>query len=76
MGNPVGSAANPVDLPIPERHKLDVQDPAFVQRFGQVAGDVLANFEGCTREFDAYRAVIQREPQEFDRHIVAAFGIG
>jgi hypothetical protein len=70
-----GSAANPVDVPIPERYKLDVKDPAFVQRFGQVAGDVLANFEGCTREFDAYRAVIQREQQEFDRHIVDAFGI-
>ena len=70
-----GSAANPVDVPIPARYKLEVKDPAFVQRFGEVAGDVLANFEGCSREFDAYRQVIAREPAEFDKQIAEAFGI-
>lgn len=70
------SAANPVDVPIPERFKLDVKDPAFVQRFGEVAGEVLANFEACSRELDGYREVIAREPAEFDRQIVEAFGIG
>jgi hypothetical protein len=71
-----GSAANPVDVPIPDRYKLDVKDPGFVQRFGEVAGAVLARFEDCTCEFDAYRQVIAREPAEFDRQIIEAFGIG
>ena len=71
-----GSAANPVDVPIPDRYKLDVKDPGFVQRFGEVAGAVLARFEDCTCEFDTYRQVIAREPAEFDRQIIEAFGIG
>lgn len=70
-----GSAANAVDLPVPERYKLDVKDPVFVQRFGEVAGDVLAHFDARTKEFDAYRQVIAREPAEFDRQIAEAFGI-
>jgi hypothetical protein len=70
-----GSAANPVDVPIPERYKLDVKAPDFVQRFGEVAGAVLARFDDCSREFDAYRQVIAREPADFDRQIVEAFGI-
>jgi hypothetical protein len=70
-----GSAANSVDVPIPERYKLDVKAPDFAQRFGEVAGAVLARFEDCSREFDAYRQVIAREPEDFDRQIVDAFGI-
>ena len=70
-----GSAANPVDVPIPDRYKLDVKDPEFVQRFGSVAGDVLARFEACTREFEAYRGVIAAEPAEWERQILEAFGI-
>jgi hypothetical protein len=71
-----GSAANPVDVPIAQRYKLDVTHPAFVQRFGEVAGAVLASFESCSREFDAYREVIRREQQEFDRQILEAFEDG
>lgn len=70
-----GSAANAVDVPIPERFKLDVKDPRFVQRFGEAAGEILGNFEACSRELEGYRAVIAREPLEFDRQIVEAFGI-
>jgi hypothetical protein len=70
-----GSAVNAVDVPIPDRYKLDVKDPAFVQRFGAIASEVLVHFDACTREFDRYRQVIAREPLEFDRQIVEAFGI-
>lgn len=70
-----GSAAHPVDVPIHDRYKLDVRDPQFVQRFGKVAADVLGRFETCSAEFAAYREVIGREPQEFDRQIGKAFGL-
>ena len=40
-----------------------------------LAGEILGNFEACSRELEGYRAVIAREPAEFDRQIVEAFGI-
>lgn len=70
-----GSAANPVDVPIPPRYKLDVKAGDFVARFGEVAGDILENFERCQRDFEAYRAVVPTEPATFDRQIQAAFGL-
>jgi len=70
-----GSAANAVDVPIPERYKLDVKDAAFVRRFGEVAGNVLGHFDTCTNEFAAYRHVIGGEPLAFDRQVIEAFGL-
>lgn len=68
------SAANPVDVPIPERCKLDVNAPDFVGRFGAVVTDIFANFDARSAELAGYREVIAREPQEWRRQVRAAFG--
>ncbi|GAB3758215.1 hypothetical protein GCM10028796_03510 [Ramlibacter monticola] len=68
-----GSAANPVDVPIPGRFKLDVKDPQFVQRFGERVNEVFGNFEASSRELAGYRETIAQEPATFRRHVAAAF---
>ncbi|MEJ8837490.1 hypothetical protein [Ramlibacter sp. AN1133] len=68
-----GSAANQVDVPIPERFKLDVKDAAFVRAFGERVNEVLGQFEACARELAGYREVIAQEPQAFRRQVAAAF---
>ena len=67
-----GSAANPVDVPIPERFKLDVKDAAFGQAFGERVREVFGNFDACSRELAGYREVIAQEPQAFRRQVAAA----
>jgi hypothetical protein len=71
-----GSAANAVDVPIPDRWKLDVNDPALERRFAQVAADLFARYDECFAELAQYRATIAREPQAFRAQIAAAFRIG
>lgn len=68
-----GSAANDVDVPLPERFKLDVKAPDFVQRFGEVAAEVLARFEACAPGFDGYRSAVAHEAATFRGHIQRAF---
>lgn len=68
-----GSAANPVDVPIPERCKLDVKDPRFVERFGELVADLFANFEERSRELAGYRDVIAREPITWREQVRVAF---
>lgn len=70
-----GSAASPVDVPIPERFKLDVKAPDFVEAFGRAAQSIFSDFQGCQDELAPYRAVIGQEQKAFDRHIIQAFGI-
>jgi hypothetical protein len=70
-----GSAANAVDVPIPQSCKLDVSDPGLERRFAEVAGDVFARYGECFAELAAYRATIAREPLEFRRQVAAAFGV-
>jgi hypothetical protein len=69
-----GSAANAIDVPIPQRCKLDVKAPDFVARFGEVVAEVFERFDDVTREFDDYRATIAREPEVFRAQIRRAFG--
>lgn len=70
-----GSGANGVDVPIPDRFKLDVKDAEFVPRFIAVAGEVFSEFERCSGELVDYRGVIAREPDAFRDQVAAAFGI-
>ena len=55
-----GSAANPVDVPIPERYKLDVKDAALLCRFGEVAGDVQARSSRARAISDGHRQARSR----------------
>lgn len=68
-----GSGANPVDVPVPERCKLDVNAPGFVQQFGALVTDLFANFDARSAELARYREVIAREPEEWRRQVRAAF---
>jgi len=71
-----GAAANPVDMPIPERYKLDVRAPDFIADFGALVTTIFADFDSCVRDFDRYREVIGSEPENFDRQIAQIFGLG
>jgi hypothetical protein len=57
-----GSAANPVDIPVPERFKLDETDPDFFGRFERVATEVFDDFPQAATEFEHYRSVVYGEP--------------
>ena len=70
-----GSAANDVDVPLPARCKLDVRAQDFVQRFGEVAGDIFQRFEACAAELAPYRDVIAREPQTWEQQVAGAFAL-
>ena len=70
-----GSAASPVDVPIPARFKLDVKDAAFVQGFGERVREVFGDFEACSGELAAYRDAIAQEPAAFRRQVAAAFRV-
>lgn len=68
-----GSAANALDVPIPNDCKLDVRAPDFVARFGVIAADVFSHFDAHSRELDGYRQVIAQEPQRWREQVEAAF---
>ncbi|GAC1528457.1 MAG: hypothetical protein NVS2B4_06440 [Ramlibacter sp.] len=70
-----GSAANPVDMPIPERWKLDVRSPGFERQFSDVSREVLSRFQDCQAELAAYRDVIAREPSAFRKQVAAALAL-
>jgi hypothetical protein len=69
-----GSAANDVDVPIPERFKLDVKAAGFVDGFGAVAGEIMGDFDTFAVEFSHYRETIAQELETFRRNIRKAFG--
>jgi hypothetical protein len=67
-----GSAANSVDVPIPERYKLDTRAPDFVGRFETLVDGIFrGDFESCRQDFTGYRETIRREAEIFREHIKA-----
>ncbi len=60
----LGSAANDMDVPIPSRFKLDVNDPHFFDKFKSVVSEVFENFPQVTAEFDSYRREIFEDPAQ------------
>ncbi len=69
----LGSAGNTVDLPIPNKYKLDSSDKQFVQAFGVLASDVLANFPQHWNAFATYRQWLKDEPRIFKQQIANFF---
>jgi hypothetical protein len=69
-----GSAANPVDVPIADRYKLDVRDVGFVDRFGEEVSRIFEDFETASEDFAAYRTAIAREPMNFREQVTALIG--
>jgi hypothetical protein len=68
-----GAAADPVDMPVPDRYKLDVKASDFVANFGALVQDIFANFASRARDFDRYRAKIAAERDAFDADIAIIF---
>ena len=63
----LGSAANDVDVPIPRRFKLDVNESHFFERFKSVASEILENFAEVSTEFDPYRREIFEDPAQQEK---------
>lgn len=60
-----GAAANRVDIPLPDRFKLDEHSPTFVSDFLELASATLRDFDRVTAELDDYRAVIAGQHDAF-----------
>lgn len=66
-----GSAANSIDIPIPEDYKFDEStDPHTI--INKIR-EVLNNYELCSKDFDSYRDSIRREKASFERQVVSIF---
>lgn len=70
-----GSAANALDIPIPERFKIDETDPCFFDKLESAIAEVFDDFPRVTVEFEPYRAAVLSEPdvqaEEFSRLMAA-----
>ena len=60
----LGSAGNPVDIPIPMKFKLNDLNADFIGEFRSIVTYVFNDFPVATREFDAYRLEIFYEPEK------------
>ena len=68
-----GSAADPVDVPIPDRYKLDPRDGDFVPSFGREVARIFGEFGSCAEDFEPYRHVIRREASVFRSQVASIF---
>lgn len=68
-----GAAANSVDVPIPEKYKLDQEAPDFTERFGGLVRDIFVNFRTRSAEFDAYRERTKGERAAFRADVERIF---
>lgn len=69
-----GSAANDMDVPIPTTYKFD-DVPQAIPAILSCIRDCLADYEGHTRDFDSYRAMIAGQKERFRRDVAAALSI-
>lgn len=69
----LGSAGNSVDLPIPQRYKLDSTEPDFLGRFKALATEVMQDFDKHYHVFDEYRVWLKNEPKIFKQQIADYF---
>jgi len=68
-----GSAANPYDVPIPDKYKFEVNSeniPAIVRTIKYC----LHSYQEANRDFAAYRESVRQEPQKFIQSMFAIFG--
>ncbi|MDP2409748.1 MAG: hypothetical protein Q8M26_05625 [Pseudolabrys sp.] len=66
-----GSAADSIDVPIPERYKFDPRAGDFVSRFEALVSEIFRDFESCSQEFSGYRDIIRREPETYRNQVKA-----
>lgn len=60
-----GSAGNSVDIPIPDRYKIDDGCENFANKVADVVGEVFDDFSYCSAEFNLYRSMISSERRLF-----------
>lgn len=68
-----GSAANPEDIPILGKYKLDDNSDQFLCEFRPLIDKIFTDFENCTKEFENYRRIIRREPEIFKEQVRKLF---
>ncbi len=70
-----GSAANKVDVPIPDEYKLNDMDHEYLSGFGRLAQDIFENYEKHNVNFSNYRRLILGERGIFKRQVKEIFGM-
>jgi len=68
-----GAANNSVDMPIPEEYQLDPHSADFLQKFSELAGDILSNFPLHQARFAPWRKQIRLEREAFRSQVAALF---
>ena len=68
-----GSAANPIDVPLPDAYKVDDQRYGFADEASVKILDILDDFERHHAVFEGYRATIAAEPATFVRDVRRLF---
>lgn len=63
--NRVGSAANPIDVPLPDAYKVDDTRPGFADEAAGKVLDIVDHFERHHAAFEDYRQTIAGEPEAF-----------
>lgn len=69
-----GAAANSLDIPIPERFKIDERSIAQARRrFTEVVADIFSNFNARSEEFEPYRMRIRGERERMRSEMAEIF---
>jgi len=70
--NKRGSAAYFEDVPIPDEYKFDNQDKNIPQIIEMIR-DCFTHYEDRYKDFDYYRSIIRKEPEEFVKDLSKIF---
>jgi hypothetical protein len=68
-----GSAAFMEDEPFDAACRLDEEDPAFEDRFGDLVKSMFSDFERHRRAFEDYRRIIRSEKARFIDQVYSFF---
>jgi hypothetical protein len=66
-----GSAANAVDMPIPEAFKIDEGSPGFLNSAVAVLTKLTEHYEEAVSEFQPYRQIILGQKKHFEQEVAA-----
>jgi len=69
----VGSAVDPIDVPVPDRYKIDTLDSLWLQNASKMIRNMLAHYDMHLASFAPYRESVLSACETFDRHIVECF---
>ncbi len=68
-----GSAANPIDVPLPDAYKVDDAQADYAEEAATKILDIIGDFARHHAVFDAYRRTILGEPQAFRDDVYQLF---